>query len=91
MFTHLLYILKIYNQVDHFRSILMMIIYLFLFQDLGHSNSTYNNGESGSAASASNYQASLFATTYKQLTISNQQASIQDLPFSSIASAPPAP
>lgn len=48
----------------------------------GHSNSTYNCGESGSSASANNYQLSLFAITYKQITISNQQVSINDLPFS---------
>ena len=53
----------------------------------GHTNTTFNNGEVGSAARASNYELSLFALGYKQLTISNQQASLQDLPFSSVAAS----
>ena len=60
----------------------------FTFSEIpGHTNNTFNNGEVGSAARASNYELSLFALGYKQLTISNQQANIQDLPFSSVATS----
>lgn len=60
----------------------------FSFSEIpGHTNNTFNNGEVGSAARASNYELSLFALGYKQLTISNQQANIQDLPFSSVATS----
>jgi hypothetical protein len=55
----------------------------------GHENTTFNNGESGvhNTASSSHYQLSLFAVSYKQLIISNQQATLQELPFSNVATA----
>jgi hypothetical protein len=46
----------------------------------GHSKSTFNNGESGTSAAGSDYSLSLFAVTYKQLSISNLQASFGEIP-----------